>query len=74
MTVKARSDADPQAGEALTRLSGTLDVAIERLERARPFAKARYQGPVLDVIGRIVPQPGGLGVVRAREARMDPAG
>ncbi len=74
MTVTQRSDADPETGEVLTRLSGTLDVAIDRLERARPFAKGRYQGSVLDVIGRLVAQPGGLGAVRARAARMDAAG
>lgn len=75
MTVTDRSATDGQSGDAaLARLSGTLDVAIERLERARPFAKARYQGPVLDVLGRIIAQPGGLGVVRQRAARMDAAG
>ena len=75
MTVKDTSATDGQSGDAaLARLSGTLDVAIERLERARPFAKARYQGPVLDVLGRIIAQPGGLGVVRQRAARMDAAG
>lgn len=77
MNLRNASSADGQTGDdsaALARLSGTLDLAIERLERARPFAKARYQRPVLDVLGRIIPQPGGLGVVRERAARMDAAG
>lgn len=72
----------PPSGEApiredratLARLSDTLDTAIERLERARPFAKSRHQRPVLDVIGRIVAREGGLEEIRARSARMDAAG
>ena len=79
MNVKDMSAPDDQsdgqeAEAVLARLSVTLDVAIERLERARPFAKGRYQGPVLDVVGRIIAQPGGLGVVRQRATRMDAAG
>src|SRR6056297_1079341 len=31
------------------RLAGTLDAALQRLELARPFAKPRFQGQVLDV-------------------------
>ncbi|QQA41780.1 hypothetical protein [Pelagovum pacificum] len=77
MNVRHGTPAEEQAGgdaSTLTRLSGTLDVAIDRLEQARPFAKSRYQRPVLDVLGRIIAQPGGLGVVRQRAARMDAAG
>lgn len=77
MSLKDASVRDGQTGDddaALIRLSATLDIAIERLERARPFAKARYQRPVLDVLGRIIAQPGGLGVVRRHAARMDAAG
>ncbi|MGR3566550.1 MAG: hypothetical protein ACU0CN_02260 [Pseudooceanicola nanhaiensis] len=77
MSLKDASSVDGgPAGDtaALQRLSGTLDIAIERLERARPFAKSRYQRPVLDVVGRIIAQPGGLGLMRQRAARMDAAG
>lgn len=77
MTLKDAQPAAGQAGDdaaALIRLAGTLDVAIERLERASPFAKARHQRPVLDVIGRIIARPQGLGVVRERAARLDAAG
>ncbi|MHA7874230.1 MAG: hypothetical protein ACX938_02380 [Roseivivax sp.] len=63
---------DDQA--ALTRLSETLDRAIDRLDEARPFAKARHQRPVLDVLGRVIALPGGLGMIRQRAARMDAAG
>ncbi|KHQ50732.1 hypothetical protein OA50_04656 [Mameliella alba] len=72
MSLKEASAMDDEA--ALIRLSGTLDMAIERLERARPFAKSRYQRPVLDVLGRIIAQPGGLDMVRQRAERMDAAG
>ncbi len=56
------------------RLSRTLDVAIDRLERARPFAKQRNQRPVLDVIARIMSLPGGPEAVFERAIRMDRAG
>ncbi|WP_088624703.1 hypothetical protein [Oceanicola sp. 22II-s10i] len=77
MTLTDASAKDGQTGAddaALVRLASTLDMAIERLERARPFAKSRHQGPVLDVLGRIIAQSGGLGVVRQRAPRMDAAG
>jgi hypothetical protein len=62
------------SGVQVARLSGALDFAIERLERARPFAKTRYQGSVLDVAARLLPLPGGLDAIRERAARMDGAG
>ncbi|MGR3802808.1 hypothetical protein [Marinibacterium profundimaris] len=77
MTSQDASPDDGQSGgdkSVVMRLAVTLDAAVDRLERARPFAKSRYQGPVLDVLGRIIAQPGGLGVVRQRAARMDAAG
>ena len=58
----------------VTRLIGTLDVAIERLERVRAFAKQRHQRPVLDVVGRLLRLPGGLEAVYERAPRMDAAG
>lgn len=67
-----QTDTDSRAQAA--RLSGTLDVAIERLERARPFAKLRYQRPVLDVVRRLLPADGGLDVIRERAIQMDAAG
>lgn len=63
---------DP-SNEAL-RLARTLDVALERLEQARPFAKQRHQRPVLDVVGRLLAVPGGFEAVLERAARMDAAG
>ncbi len=56
------------------RLTGTLDLALERLERARPFAKARHQRPVLDVVARLMALPGGPEALYARAERMDAAG
>lgn len=56
------------------RLTQTLDVALERLEQSRPFAKLRYQRPVLDVVARLVGRPGGLEAVYERAGRMDRAG
>ena len=77
MIPEEASARDERAGPedaALTRLSGTLDIAIERLERSRAFAKSRHQRPVLDVVGRLIALPGGLEVVRRHAARMDAAG
>lgn len=56
------------------RLASTLDVAIERLERSRAFAKTRHQRPVLDVVGRLLRSPGGIEAVFERAGRMDAAG
>jgi len=56
------------------RLAGTLDVALGRLEQARPFAKRRHQRPVLDVVARLVEVPGGLDAIYDRAARMEAAG
>ncbi|WP_245306348.1 hypothetical protein [Roseovarius aestuariivivens] len=58
----------------MQRLCDTLDVATERLERARPFAKARYLGPVLDVVARLLPIEGGVDAICKRAVRLDQAG
>ena len=58
----------------VARLSETLDVAIERLQHARPFAKPRHQRPVLDVIARLIKADGGLDVLYERAMGMDVAG
>lgn len=57
-----------------TRLSQTLDVALERLGQSRPFAKQRFQRPVLDIIARLVTVPGGVEAVYDRAGRLDEAG
>ncbi len=59
---------------AVERLTGTLDVVLERLERARPFSKHLNQRPVLDVLARLIAAPGGLEVVYERAMRLDEAG
>lgn len=56
------------------RLAGTLEVALNRLEQARPFAKHRHQRPVLDVASRLLRGERGVEVVFARTGRMDAAG
>ncbi len=56
------------------RLASTLDVVLERLERARPFSKQSLQRPVLDVLARLIAVPDGLAPVYARAERMDRAG
>ncbi|MGR3496458.1 hypothetical protein [Citreimonas sp.] len=62
-----------ETGDA-ERLSGTLDVATERLEQARAFSKRRHQGPVLDVVGRLLGTPGGVEALYDRAIRLDRAG
>ncbi|KAA2316290.1 hypothetical protein DL237_08610 [Pseudooceanicola sediminis] len=61
-------------GARAARLAETLDVAIARLEPARPFAKPRYQRAVLDVTARLLQTEGGLDVIRSRAMQMDAAG
>jgi hypothetical protein len=56
------------------RLTGTLDHAIQRLDRSRPFAKPQQQRPVLDVVGRLLSVPGGPEAIYERALRMDAAG
>ena len=57
------------------RLTGTLEVALERLEQARPFAKQRYQHPVLDVLGRLMRScRSGIEAILERAPRLDAAG
>lgn len=56
------------------RLTGTLDVALNRLEQARPFAKQRHRGAVLDVVGRLAGKPGGFDAIYDRAGRLDRAG
>ncbi len=70
MTLKPALNGEAQRD----RLIGTLDLAIERLERSRPFAKERHKGPVLDLVSRILLLPGGMDAVGVRAIRMDGAG
>ncbi|SIO53450.1 hypothetical protein SAMN05444722_3216 [Rhodovulum sp. ES.010] len=64
------AETEPEAD----RLGGTLDVALDRLEQSRPFNKHRFQRPVLDVIARLIPVPGGLEAVLRRAPRLEAAG
>ncbi len=63
-----------EATDDTARLAGTLDVALDRLEQARPFAKQRHRGPVLDVLSRLVRKAGGFEPILERAGRMDAAG
>ncbi|PJK30917.1 hypothetical protein [Minwuia thermotolerans] len=63
-----------EASAEVERLAGTLDVALQRLEQARSFAKQRHQRPVLDVIGRLLRLAGGPDAVYQRAPRLDAAG
>jgi hypothetical protein len=51
-----------------------LEHAIQQLDRARPFAKARHQGAVLELAGRLMTRPGGLEMLYRLTPRMGPAG
>ena len=55
-------------------LAQKLDAGIARLEEARPFAKPRFQMPVLDLVGRVLTLPGGLQAVFDRAGGLDQAG
>jgi len=60
--------------EILQRLDRSMEVALGRLEAARPFAKGRHQHPVLDVAGRMLMTPGGVERLYLYAPRLDAAG
>lgn len=51
-----------------------MEVALTRLESARPFSKHRFQHAVLDVAGRLIREPGGLARLYALAPRLEAAG
>lgn len=51
-----------------------MEVALSRLESARPFSKHRFQHAVLDVAARMIREPGGLARLYALAPRLDAAG
>ena len=61
-------------GARSRQLEDKLDVALARLEQARPFAKIGRQGPVLDLVRRLLLQPGGLEQLYELAPRLDEAG
>ncbi|MCP1337130.1 hypothetical protein [Futiania mangrovi] len=58
----------------LDQLRATMEVALSRLEAARPFAKQRFQQPVLDVAYRMLTLPDGPDALYALAPRLDAAG
>lgn len=48
--------------------------ALEQLEQARPFNKARYQNSALEVAGRLLQQDGGNALLHSLAPRYDKAG
>lgn len=55
-------------------LEEKLDNALANLEQARPFAKSRYQGPVLELAGRLIGKPDGLAYLYSLAPRLDAGG
>ena len=55
-------------------LEEKLEHALAGLQQARPFAKPRYQGQVLELAGRLMARPGGLGYLYRLAPRLDEAG
>lgn len=64
--VTAPGDIDP--------LEEKLTHALHALEQARPFAKMRHQGALLDLSARLLQREGGLERLHALATRMDRAG
>lgn len=56
------------------RLEASLEQAVLRLERARPFAKIAHLKPVLDIAQRIMRQPDGIARLYRYAPRADAAG
>ncbi|WP_193370242.1 hypothetical protein [Pelagibius marinus] len=71
MTVEVEPLPEATSGRHLEEL---LDQALGRLESARPFAKASYQGAVLDVARRLAALPGGVEALYQRIGRLEAAG
>ncbi|GAB4361341.1 MAG: hypothetical protein Kow0060_16990 [Methylohalobius crimeensis] len=61
---------DPQSG----LLEEKLEHALVRLEQARSFTKPRFQGPVLDLAGRLMTRPDGMQRLYRLAPRLDMAG
>lgn len=59
---------------AAQRLDEKFEHALLGLEAARPFAKARHQGAVLDLAARVIAQPQGLAQLYAVAPRLDLGG
>lgn len=59
---------------SLEEITEQFDRMLGQLEDASRFAKANYQGRLLDVARRIMANDGGLTVLRDRAARADDAG
>jgi len=69
------ADETTTASEAVDDLlREKLENALVNLERARPFAKPRYQGQVLELAGRLMGRPGGLAQLYRQAPRLDAAG
>jgi hypothetical protein len=69
-------DSDSQSAsleEQAAALDEKLEHALSRLEQARPFAKTRFQGPVLELAGRVIVQSGGIERLYRLAPRMDAA-
>jgi hypothetical protein len=58
----------------LQLLEEKLEHALVRLEQARPFAKLRFQGHVLELAGRLMPQPNGMEKLYRLAPRLEAAG
>jgi hypothetical protein len=59
---------------AIDPLEEKFSHALLALEQARPFAKARHQGAVLDLSARLLQRPGGLERLYELTPRLDAAG
>jgi len=73
-TEPAADEAHDQLREQGRLLEEKLEHAVSRLEQARPFAKVRHQGPVLELARRLLVQPDGLRRLYRLAPRLDAAG
>lgn len=60
--------------EQFRLLDEKLEHALTRLAQSSPFAKAKHQGPVLELAARMMVQPGGLERLYQLAPQMDDAG
>lgn len=65
---------DAEAAELPDRLGRSFDRTLERLAEARPFAKERFRGQLLDQARRILGEPAGRSFLYQRARTMEEAG
>lgn len=68
------SPSQPTPNVSLERLAENFEYTLQKLERAKPFARPKYMGRFLDQSRRLMAAPGGADVIYKAAPRFDAAG